>query len=738
MEVMRTKLLVPAPRAQSVPRPALVDELLDLLQARMTLVCAPTGWGKTSLLAEWATASPDIRFAWVSLDSRDNEPLRFWRYVTAALSGAEPSLADTAQRRLRSPVVSVNDEILPALVNDLAVVPGSMVLVLDDFHVITGDTVLEQLGYLIDRLPPNVHMVIATQTEPALRLGRLRAMGDVAELRGEQLRFSDEEATELLKQAHGLELAPEEVAALQRQTEGWVAGLNLAALSLHRVADRERILAGLPADDRFLVDYLWNEVVLSQPRDVRHFLLRTAVLDRMTGPLCDAVAQRTDSDEMLRELERANLFVVPLDPGRAWFRYHHLFQDLLRGQLERLAPDMIPDLHRRASTWCADNGFTVDAIDHALAAGDVSYAAAELAENWLEIYSMGQATLILDWIERLPDEATNAYPVLLLAAAGVARTIGRLDDVEPLVARAEATVRSETGRLADWVAAGAALDRAYSRLGLGDVPAALALARPTLELDWPPGSLGHISTRFLVGVTQFFADPDAAEPLLREYLEFASPGGEDVRRYVVLSLVAQIHALRDEIDACERFATEAQEVVRSRQLEEFPYTAHVHEALGAALLARGEFDAAEEEFDRAGTLAQRGAGRTETAHAIVWLARARARQRDAAGAQAALDAAQSLVPDLGRTSMKGLVAVLEQELATAKPRQAQAQAGDPLTEAEMRVLRLMTGDLTYREIGRHLYVSVNTVRTHAQRIRRKLGATTRVSVVARAREVGLL
>ena len=736
--VMRTKLMVPEPRVRSVPRPPLVQALAGALTAKVALVCAPTGWGKTSLLAEWAAVSPDVRFAWVSLDPRDDEPLRFWRYVTAALANLEPSLAQTAQRRLTSPVVSIEDEILPVLVNDLADAAQAIVLVLDDFHVITSPPIIEQLEYLTDRLPRDVRLAIATRSEPGLRLGRLRAMGEVAELRGEQLRFSEQEAAALLNDVHGLDLASDELAALQRQTEGWVAGLNLAALSLGQGGNRERILGGLPADDRFLVDYLWNEVVLVEPVDVRQFLIRTAILERFSGPLCDVVVERVDSDEILRELERTNLFVVPLDAEHEWFRYHRLFGDLLRRQLERAAPEIVGDLHRRASTWYAANGFMVEAIDHAVAAGDVNYAADELSRHWLEIYSTGQPALIFDWIDRLPREAIDAHPPFLLSVAAVARTIGRFDQVEPLLARAEATARTRPEPMAGWLAGGAALARSYCRLGLGDVPGALALGRPAFEIDWPEGSLGYTSAHFLFGMVQFFEDPDEAEPALREYLAVTSPGPEDVRRYYVMALLAETHAIRGEIDGCERLAEEAEAVVWFRGLEEFPYTGQVHVARGAVLLARGEFDGAEEQFDRAATLTQRGGGRTETAHAVVWLARARAGQSDPAGARAALDAARTLVPDLGRTSMRRLVSELERDLGAAQPRQSPAQLGEPLTEAELRVLRLLTGDLTYREMGRHLYLSVNTVRTHAQRIRRKLGVSTRSGVVVRARELGLL
>jgi LuxR family transcriptional regulator, maltose regulon positive regulatory protein len=251
--------------------------------------------------------------------------------------------------------VAIDEEILPVLVNDVADVDRPLVIVLDDFHVIGDPEIHEQLDYLIERLPHNAHIVVAGH-EPPLRLGGLRGMRDLAEVRFADLRFSDEEAGELLNVVHGLELTPGEVTALQRRVEGWVAGLNLAALSLKQGIDGDTVIGGLRRDDRFLVDYLWNEVVLAQPPAVRQFLMRTAILERLTGPLCEAVAERPDAGELLRELERANLFVVPLDSDFVWFRYHHLFQNVLLGQLERLGRGLISDLHRRASTWFADQG----------------------------------------------------------------------------------------------------------------------------------------------------------------------------------------------------------------------------------------------------------------------------------------------------------------------------------------------------------------------------------------------
>jgi LuxR family transcriptional regulator, maltose regulon positive regulatory protein len=732
---VRTKLLVPTPRPRALPRPHLVKLLDQGLTAKMTLLCAPTGWGKTSVLAEWAATCQSARFGWVSLDPGDDDALQFWRYVTSAVATVEPGSAGTAARRLRSPVLAISDEILPVLVNGLADISQPLVLVLDDFHVITRPEIHYQVNYLLERLPRDVHLAVATHTDGELRLGRLRAMGDLVELRGPDLRFSDEEAAELLNRVHGLELTPAEVAAVQGRTEGWVAGLNLAALSLQQAGDRERVLRRLAADERFLVDYLWNEVVLAQPRAVRHFLMRTAILERLTASLCDAVAERSDSDEMLRQLERANLFVVPLDSSRVEFRYHHLFRDLLLTQLERYAADMLPDLHRRASTWYADRGFMVEAIGHAIDAGDVNYAADELDRHWLDLYSAGQATLILDWIDRLPGDVIAEHPGLALARAGMARAIGRLDEVEPWLQRAEAAAGDAPAvGFASSLAGGVALGRSLYRLALGDVAGALTWGERAVELERRQGSPEPTTANYFLGVVRFFEEPEDAEPLLTGYLASVPPGAEDVRRYFAQALLAEVHILRGDVEGGERLAQESLELARAQQLEEHPPTQQVHVAFGAARHARGDLDAAEEEFERAAALAHRGGDRVENAHALVWLARVRADQGDLGGALAALEAAAGFT--VGGSAHQRAVAGLEQELGAAPGRRPTESAS--LSDAELRVLRLFPSDLSYREMAEHLYVSFNTVRTHSQRIRRKLAVSTRAEAVTRARELGLI
>ncbi len=381
----------------------------------------------------------------------------------------------------------------------------------------------------------------------------------------------------------------------------------------------------------------------------------------------------------------------------------------------------------------------LEAVDHAIAAGDMHYAADELERHWLEFYSAGQVSILLSWIDRLPPDAIAAHPALALARGGVARAVGQLDDVEVWLARAEQAAADAPARgLASSIAGGAAISRSMYRLALGDVPGAIVAARRAVELEPARGSREHVTAGYFLGVALFYEDPEQAQPILQEFLEVVPDGEEDVRRYFAMALLAEVHGVRGELEDTERLAEDALEVAHRQALEEHPPTEQVHIALGIAPLARDALDAAEEHFERAVALARRGGDRVEKAHALLWLARLRVRQHDPGGARAALQAAHDEMPELGEPGLRPLVRVLEQELVGAAPAPSPVREGDALSDAELRVLRLLPSDLSYREMARHLYLSLNTVRTHALRLRRKLGVSSRSEAVTRARERGLL
>lgn len=735
---VETKLLVPGRQPGFVERPRLIEALEAGRARRLTVVSAPTGFGKTSVLTEWGPAS-EARFAWVSLDEGDADPARFWSYVAAAVETAAPELAGTSGRRLRGAGVSIADEVLPVLVNELAMVTRPLVLVLDDYHAIGSEEVHAGVNYLLERLAPDVHVVVAGQAPPPLRLGRLRARGELNEYHSEQLRFTEEEVASLLNGTHGLQLAPGDLSALHRRTEGWVAGLNLVALTLRDSGDRAAFLTGLPVDARFLVDYLWDEVVARQTPETREFLMRTAVLERLSSALCDAVAERSDSAEMLLALERSNLFVVPLDAERRWFRYHTLFRAMLARQLERFAPESVPDLHRRASAWFSDHGDLHGAIEHAICAGDVHVAADALRRNWLALYSGGHATEAIGWIDRLPDATVDEYPELALARGGMARAMGRLDEIEPWLDRAERAAHAAGGEeRRRELAAGVARQRAMLRLSQAEIGEAVRFARAAVALR-PSGSAEVASDSFFLAVCLFWTGSTReCEGLLRGYLDAVEPGEHDVRRVFALALLAVAHAARGELDAAERLAGESLATSETRGLSEHPPTEMVYVASGIVSLARGDLEGAEQRLEHAATLARRGGDCVEIAQSLLWLGRCRARARDASGAAGALDAART---QLAGARVPGLVKVeqaLEAEIADLGGRGQEPEDGAALTDAELSVLELLPSDLTYRQIADRLGLPFETVRGHGLGLRSKLRATTRDEAVVAARRLELI
>ena len=354
--LLETKLYVPRSQRGLVLRPRLSERLDRGAASKLVLVSAPAGFGKTTLLAEWLAAGPaalaDQRLAaWLSLDRGDNDPASFWAYVIAALRTVASGVGESALALLDAPQPPPIEAVLTTLLNDLGAVVGEIVLVLDDYHVIDAREVQDGMAFLLDHLPPRLHVVIASRADPALPLARMRARGELAEIRAAELRFTADEAAAYLNEMMGLQLTARDVAALEGRTEGWIAALQLAALSMQGRDDAAGFIAGFAGDDRYVVDYLAEEVLQRQPDRVQAFLLQTSILSRLSGPLCDAVTGQGGGKAMLEALDRGNLFLVPLDDRRRWYRYHHLFADVLQARLLDEQPGQVPDLHRRASVW---------------------------------------------------------------------------------------------------------------------------------------------------------------------------------------------------------------------------------------------------------------------------------------------------------------------------------------------------------------------------------------------------
>jgi len=443
MPVLGTKLHVPIPRRQLVPRPRLTDQLRSPgSMPRLVLVAAPAGFGKTTLLTQWLTSSDGTRdrAAWLSLDAGDSDLPPFLAHVTAALRTTDPELGADALALLDTDRGGATDEVLVSLINDLEVVDGTTVLVLDDYHVIDSPAVHEAVTFLLDNLPPQVTVAITTRVDPPLPLARLRARGELVEIRAAELRFTTAEAGTFLHDVMGLELEPAHVEALESRTEGWAAGLQLAGLSARDRNDQDigSFVDAFSGSHRFVLDYLLDDVLQRQPDPVRAFLLDTSVLRELTGPLCDAVTGHPGGQHMLQNLERSNLFLLPLDEQRQWFRYHHLFADALQAQLASAEPERPATLHRAAARWYADQGRLDDAVGHAFAGGDHELGA-ELVELALaDLRRRRQDRTLRDWLVALPDEVVRHRPLLATSLGWTRLTEGDFSGVEMWLDIAEA------------------------------------------------------------------------------------------------------------------------------------------------------------------------------------------------------------------------------------------------------------------------------------------------------------
>ena len=456
--LLRTKLYIPPVRPEIVSRPRLIERLNEGLHRRLTLISAPAGFGKTTLLSEWihcrgAVTAP-LQVAWLSLDEGDNDPTRFLAYFVAAIQTIHQDIGQSVIAALQSSQPLPIQAILTTLINEIAAIPDRLVLVLDEYHLIEAQPIHQALTFLLEHLPPQMHLVIATREDPHLPLARLRARGQLTELRATDLRFISSEAAEFLNQVMGLDLSADDIAALETRTEGWIAGLQLAALALQGTIslqghkDATSLIKSFTGSHRFVLDYLIEEVLEQQSESVQTFLLQTAVLDRLTGSLCDALTGEDNGRATLEMLEHANLFIIPLDEERRWYRYHHLFADLLRQRLHQSAASStgderggVDELHKRASVRYEDNGLEIEAFHHAAAANDVERAARLMEGEGIPLHFRGAVAPVLNWLESLPTTVLDARPSLWVMYASVLSMAGQLTGVEPKLQAAEAALQ---------------------------------------------------------------------------------------------------------------------------------------------------------------------------------------------------------------------------------------------------------------------------------------------------------
>lgn len=434
--ILATKLYIPKARAKLVPRNRLLEQLNNGFHRKLSLISAPAGFGKTTVVSEWL-ASCEQPTAWLSLEEGDSEPTRFLTYLVAALQTVTPNFGEGVLAQLHSPQPPASEIMLTALLNDISTLSENFILVLDDYHLIDSKEVDNMLSFLLEHLPPQMHLVITTREDPQLPLPRLRVRNELTELRASDLRFTLEEAADFFNQMMGLSLSADNIAKLEARTEGWIAGLQMTALSMQGRADTSSFIQAFTGDHHFILDYLIEEVLEQQPDSIQLFLLQTSILERLSGSLCDAVTEREDGVEILEKLERANLFVIPLDDTREWYRYHHLFADVLKARLLKGQAQDSRDLHKRASLWFEQNSFTAEAVHHALKAEEFEQAAALIELAWRNMDVNFQSATWLSWAKQLPDDIVYLRPVLSVGYAWALLNQGEFETMEAYLKDAE-------------------------------------------------------------------------------------------------------------------------------------------------------------------------------------------------------------------------------------------------------------------------------------------------------------
>lgn len=743
--VIATKLFRPDPRHQTVRRERLHDVLRQGSGLPLTLIVAPAGWGKSTLVADWLVRD-GVAAGWVSLDGGDDDPKRFWRYLLLAAGQGTPAVGAAALRRLEAAGSDVLRDVLPEFINEAASSDNSLVLVLDDYHLVSSRQVHESVTTLLDRCPPQLHLVIATRADPPLPVSRLRVRGQLAEIRAEQLRFSTGEAREFFDGRLEAALPEQDVHRLVARTEGWAAGLQLAALRLRDRTDPSGFIERFTGEDWHVVSYLCEEVLGSQAPRVREFLLVTSVLNRMCAPLCDALTRRADGEELISEIHRGNLFLTPLDDQRRWFRYHHLFGDLLRHELRLHDPGQPTELHKRAAEWYAANGDAAEAIGHAIASGDVSLSGRLIAEHWRQPFNAGQPVTVRMWLDALPPEAVAADASLSAARVWTALDLGRLEDAGAALDAAEASGQSN---------AHLAMLRSLLEYKSGDVGGA---GRRLAEI--PPEAPGaddpFVTTvhRLVQGISWMWrGDSGRAGELLTEASRRAEADGNRLAYIYAQGYQALMAVERGDLALAGTLAADAESVIE-QTLSDLHFVAMFPRLAAARLAARrGEWAAAVRAAMAAVELGRRGAGRVELAAALLTAASATrtcpppatARDQDELSAEAGPDGdphaflaeARGILrqcPDPGPVVAGWLTDEQRAESMQAR----QNGLIEPLTDRELTILRLLPAPAPQRELASALFVTPNTLRTHLRAIYRKLGAESRDDAVIRARERGLI
>jgi LuxR family maltose regulon positive regulatory protein len=731
--MLEAKLRPPPARPEWVTRNRLVDELETASQRPVTLIAAPAGYGKTTAVTQWlASASGPATTAWVSLDTADNDPVRLWTHIATALDRAGCVIARDISGFVAAGSHDILTAVLPKIITGMAELASGVTLLIDDFHIVRSPACHAQIDFLIKHLPDQAHVVLITRADPTLRLGRLRAAGQLSEIRADDLAFDVAEAVSLLA-SDGVKLSTESMWELMRRTEGWPAGLYLAALSLAGRTDANDFIHHFTGTNRFVGDYLTEEVLSRQSEEVRNFILDMSIVQRFSAPLCEYMTGERQSARILRGLQYTNLFLIPLDAQDHWFRFHHLFGAVARNALETEQPDRIAMLHGRAAKWLSENGYVDAAIEHALAAGNNDDAAALVQASWMQYVDSGLGSTVRGWVRALQASGAAENVNTLVTASWMAALSGEIDEMQQLLKQLSST--SNHGMLPDEAQSVESTVALIQGLFGFDGPVEmLAAARRAAELETDGNTRWYGVANTALGHASYVAgDLSTAVDLLpRGAHSEAAPA---LIRVLAFSMLALTQAELGQHDRSRKSAEQAMEVVETRSMHALPQIALAFTAFGQSQAASGKLEDAMTTLDHGLALRRKlpGLSPWPTMHHLLVMGRVAVMAGDLPFGRQLLDEAAAMI----RRYPQGMTAMIVR-LDAARKSLRESQNGELRTEhltgREIDILRKLATPQSLSQIASELYVSPNTVKTHTLSLYRKLGARSRSEAVTIGRQ----
>lgn len=751
--LLKTKIFPPPLRPNQVKRLALLERFALARQRGIAcaLISAPAGFGKTTLVGDYARSS-GLPFAWLALDEGDNDLLRFWRYIDAALSAIDSRIGEGMRLTLQESQSPDSQQLVTNLLNDIIGLEKEIILVLDDYHVISNQAIHEGMTFLVNHLPSLLHLVIVTRADPPLPISRLRAQGRLMELRVADLRFATDEVSDFLNNSMKLNLPASDVESLEARTEGWIVGLQLAALSMQERVDKHQFIQSFTGSHHYVLEYLLDEVLGRQPESLQRFLLETSVLPRMSASLCNAVTKLSNSADVLSDLNRRNLFVTPLDGEHNWFRYHHLFAELLNGNLQRTRPGDLPDLHRRAAQWFQANHYAEDALRHAFAIPDYAYASRLVVDNWRRIYHQGRLNTAVEWLDSLPPDFVRQSPPLGVAYCWTLFVRGDYDRIETYLDEITQTFEQmiAAGKLPkdhpeyNIVLQQVILLRAIVQRHHGDISAALSAIEellPTIEglrqtLGDVVVDMGYTACYSQVGYTYA-----AANDLERaaDFLSRVSPHARRCGNFLALAHttieLARISLLLGRLEQAEKICRDELTLTEQPACANYPAFCLIHLGLADVLRAKKAWDEAEYHLHQGLETAQKSGHQYYLAQGYLIAAHLHHAQGKVDQAQDDMRKAEQIAALIHNRFLNDAITKNWQSLKS-KALSAQPLI-EPLSERELDVLRLICAGKSNQEIADELFIALDTVKRHANNIYGKLSVKRRAQAILEARRLGL-